>query len=132
MPVAQDRVEELQIKKLLHCVRTEDYPQIKKLCEKGVDLLINYNEPIEGETALILAASMNNDRMLQYLLDMGAHPNVVDFKGRSALMRAAELGHVQVIEILKKANADAKIRDTEGKGNQQSFFIQKYFKKIYF
>jgi ankyrin repeat protein len=63
---------------------------------------------------------------------MGAHPNVVDFKGRSALMRAAELGHVQVIEILKKANADAKIRDTEGKGNQQSFFIQKYFKKIYF
>jgi ankyrin repeat protein len=116
MPVAQDRVEELQIKKLLHCVRTEDYLQIKKLCDKGVELLINYNEPIDGETALILAASMNNDKMLQYLLDLGAHPNVVDFKGRSALMRAAEMGHVQVIEILKKANADAKIRDVEGRG----------------
>jgi ankyrin repeat protein len=137
MPTASGRVEELQIKKLLHSVRTEDYYQIKKLVEKGVDQLINYNEPNDGDTALILAATMNNDHMLQFLLDIGAHPNVVDFqvvktskiillkcvsnldtlntKGRTALARAAELGHVQVMEVLKKAKADAKIRDNEGR-----------------
>ena len=32
-------------------------------------------------------------------------------------MKAAELGNVQAIEILKKAKADATIRDFEGKGN---------------
>jgi hypothetical protein len=31
-------------------------------------------------------------------------------------MRAAELGHVQVMEVLKRAKADAKKRDNEGRG----------------
>jgi hypothetical protein len=30
-------------------------------------------------------------------------------------MRAAELGHIQALQILKNAKADAKIRDKEGK-----------------
>lgn len=30
-------------------------------------------------------------------------------------MRAAELGHVQALELLKRAKADPKIRDREGK-----------------
>lgn len=39
------------------------------------------------------------------------------YKGRTALMKAAELGNVQAIEILKKAKADATIRDFEGRGS---------------
>lgn len=35
-------------------------------------------------------------------------------------MRAAELGHIQVMEVLKKANADAKIKDNEGKGKYKN------------
>ena len=85
MPIAKDQVEILQVKKLLQCVRTEDYDQINKLCEKGVKYLINYNEPVEGQTALILAALLNNEKMLKFLLDNGAHPNIVDFHGRSAV-----------------------------------------------
>lgn len=80
MPIAKDPVEVLQVRKLLHCVRTQDFGQIEKLCEKGVELLINYNEPQDGLTALILAAVMNNGTMLEFLLGLGAHPNVVDFK----------------------------------------------------
>ena len=83
MPIAKDPVEVLQVKKLLHCVRTEDYAQIDKLCEKGVQFLINYNEPLEGQTALILAALLNNEKMLKFLLDNGAHPNIVDFSVNS-------------------------------------------------
>ena len=68
MPIAKDPVEILQVKKLLHCVRIEDYDQIKKLCEKGIKFLVNYNEPIEGETALILASVMNNEKMIEFLI----------------------------------------------------------------
>lgn len=115
MPIAKDPVEVLQVKKLLHCVRTEDYNQINKLCEKGVEHLVNYNEPHEGQTALILAAILNNERMLKFLLECGAHPNIVDFRGRSALMRAAELGHAQALEILKRVKADPTLKDLDGK-----------------
>lgn len=80
MPVATDPVEVLQVRKLLHCVRTDDYKQIRKLCEKGVSFLINYNEPQEGQTALILAAVQNNEKMIEFLLEIGAHPNIVDFR----------------------------------------------------
>ena len=115
MPVAKDPVEILQAKKLLHCVRVEDYAQIEKLVEKGVRQLVNYNEPFEGETALILASSMNNEKMIEFLVQHGAHPNIVDFKGRSPLMRAAELGHVQALELLTKFKADPLLKDKEGK-----------------
>lgn len=80
MPVANDPVEVLQVRKLLQCVRTDDYKQIKNLCEKGVEFLVNYNEPKDGQTALILAAIQNNEPMLEFLLEIGAHPNIVDFR----------------------------------------------------
>ena len=40
-------------------------------------------------------------------------------------MKAAELGHVQALEILKKAKADSTLRDKEGKGRNKraSVFI---------
>ena len=80
MPVATDPVEILQVRKLLHCVRTEDYYQIDKLCQKGIQFLINYNEPKDGLTALILACIMNNEKMIEFLLQHGAHPNIVDLR----------------------------------------------------
>ena len=45
MPVAQTRLENLQVCKLLQCVRDEDREQIEKLTLHGVPHLINYNEP---------------------------------------------------------------------------------------
>ena len=116
MPIAQTRLETLQICKLLQCVRDEDREQIEKLTINGVPHLINYNEPNEGETALNIAAAANNEEMIEFLLELGAHPDVVDFKGRSAAMRASEYGHVQCVEKLAKAGADMKLRDVEGKG----------------
>ena len=67
------------MRKLLNCVRTSDYERINKLCEKGIYNLINLNEPTDGQTPLILAAIRNDEKMLAFLLDKGAHPNTVDF-----------------------------------------------------
>ena len=116
MPIAQTRLETLQICKLLQCVREEDREQIEKLTINGVPHLVNYNEPLDGETALNMAAMANNDTMIQFLLDLGAHPDVVDFKGRSAVMRAVQYGHVQCLEKLAKKGADMKLCDLQGNG----------------
>ncbi len=53
MPIARDRVEQLQVQKLIYAVRIEDVEQVQKLCEKGVEHLVNYNDPTNGMTALM-------------------------------------------------------------------------------
>lgn len=44
--------------------------------------------------------------MITFLLDHGASPNMVDLKGRSPAMRAAEFGHVQALTLLTEADTD--------------------------
>lgn len=121
MPIAQTRLETLQVCKLLQCVREEDRTQVEKLTIHGVPHLVNFNEPTDGQTALHIAAAANNDAMIEFLLELGAHPDVVDFKGRSAVMRAAEYGHVQCLQKLAKRGADMKICDLDGKGLSNLF-----------
>ena len=123
MPVAQTRLETLQICKLLQCVREEDRAQVEKLTTNGVPHLINYNEPADGETAINIAAVANNEEIIEFLLELGAHPDVMDFKGRSAVMRAAEFGHIQCMEKLAKAGADMKLKDMEGKGTKHLYCV---------
>lgn len=56
--------------------------------------------------------------MIQLLLSLGAHPDVIDFAGRTALMHAAEYGHVNAMQLLREARADPKIQDLEGRGKK--------------
>jgi ankyrin repeat protein len=64
-----------------------------------------------------VAAHSNDEEMTEYLLELGAHPDVMDLKGRTAAMRAVEFGHVQVLEKLLAAGASMKLTDLDGKGN---------------
>ena len=116
MPVAQTRLEILQVCKLLQCVREKNTVQIQKLTSHGVPHLVNYNDSEEGFTALGVAAAANDDEMIDFLIELGAHPDAVDLKGRSPSMRAAEFGHTQCMERLVKAGAKMDIKDLEGKG----------------
>ena len=110
----------LQVCKLLQCVREGDKAQIEKLVLNGVPNLINVNEPTDGETALTIAAVANNEDMIQFLLDLGADPDVPDFKLRTPVMRAAEYGNVQCLQKLAEAKASMKLRDIDGKGNKSA------------
>lgn len=69
------------------------------------------------------SAAKNNEELLDHILSLGAHPDVVDFKGRAAIMKAAELGNVECFEKLAHAQANMKLKDTEGKGQHQQFYI---------
>ena len=86
MPVAQTRLETLQICKLLQCIRQDNREQIEKLTTNGIPHLVNYNEPQEGDAALHIAAANNDDAMIEFLLELGAHPDVVDFKGNTRII----------------------------------------------
>ncbi|NXA08109.1 ANKE1 protein, partial [Sapayoa aenigma] len=110
------RLLNLQIYKLLQCVHQRDKEQIEKLVQKGFPNLINCTEPKEGYSAFHLASMKNDTDMCRFLLEQGAHPNVHDQMGRTPAMRAAELGHELVLDLLVKANADMTAVDNEGKG----------------
>lgn len=109
-------VSALQVCKLLQCVRQGDKAQIEKLILNGVPNLVNVNEPTDGETALIIAAVENNEDMTRYLLDLGANPDVPDFKKRTPGMRAAECGNYECLQKLADSKANMKLTDIDSKG----------------
>ncbi|XP_075056836.1 ankyrin repeat and EF-hand domain-containing protein 1-like [Mixophyes fleayi] len=114
--VAVGRLETLQIYKVLQCVHDLNKDQIEKLTTLGVPDLINLTEPRNGYGALHQAAEVNNVDMCKFLLSLGAQPDVQDFKGCTPAMKAAELGHDLVLEVLAKAHASMTIVNKEGKG----------------
>ena len=54
MPLAQDRLEVLQVRKLVQCVRTGDKAQITKLVQHGISGLINYQGIYRGTVHAII------------------------------------------------------------------------------
>ncbi|ELR62850.1 hypothetical protein E5288_WYG017928 [Bos mutus] len=116
MALADKRLENLQIYKVLQCVRNKDKKQIEKLTRLGYPELINFTDPVNGNSALHLASVSNDIDMVSFLLSLGAHPDVQDKMGCTPTMRAAELGHELSMEILAKAKADMTVVDNEGKG----------------
>ncbi|PAA89335.1 hypothetical protein BOX15_Mlig028661g2, partial [Macrostomum lignano] len=116
MPIARERIDSLQICKLIQCVRDRNRDQIRKLVASGIPQLVNYGEPQDGETPLIVAAKENDEDMVEFLIkEMGALPDFGDRGGVTPAMRAAEQGFVQALEALAKAGADMKARDSSGK-----------------
>ncbi|KAL7991297.1 hypothetical protein Chor_015553 [Crotalus horridus] len=105
-----------QIYKVLQCVRQKDKKQIEKLTKLGYPELINFTEPENGDSALHLACVANDIDMCNFLLELGAHPDVQDRMGRTPVMKAAELGHDLALDVLVQAEADMTIVDAEGKG----------------
>ncbi|KFP35987.1 Ankyrin repeat and EF-hand domain-containing protein 1 [Chlamydotis macqueenii] len=115
LPV-DNRLRNLQVYKLLQCIHQKDKKQIEKLVQNGFPDLINFTEPMEGYSALHLACVKNDTDMCSFLLEQGAHPDVQDKMGRTPAMRAAELGHELVLDLLAQAKADMTVVDNEGKG----------------
>lgn len=65
---------------------------------------------------MTIAAGANDPDMVEFLLNIGAHPDVMDLKGRTAAMCAAELGNYECLEKLIAAGANMTLVDLQGKG----------------
>ncbi len=78
-----------------------------------------------GNTPLIRAAALGNDRMVTLLIKAGAHVNARNGEGQTALIAAADYsrhpgnlqmeGYETIIERLLEAGADPAIRDHAGR-----------------
>lgn len=91
---------------------------VKRLLKSGVDVNRRYGNDL---TALMWAAGYSNDvteqeglETVEALVSAGARLDAVDDRGRTALMTAAELGHVAVVARLIEAGADTGLKDKKG------------------
>ena len=115
--IAVRQPEFSQLSQLLQAIRNDDLDMIKRIVLQGVPNIIDYVHP-ESETTLGLAAELNKEDTITFLLKLGANVNVVDVWGRSAAIRAAEFGNVQSIRVLAHAGIDMRLVDDEGKGKK--------------
>jgi ankyrin repeat protein len=59
----------------------------------------------EGKTALMQAAGENIEASVKLLLEAGADPAIEDGSGQTAALIAQKQGHVEIVSVLKKAEA---------------------------
>ena len=52
------------------------------------------------------ASESGNTKMVKELIDNGADVNAKDNRGKTALMRASQRGHTEVVSLLKNAGAE--------------------------
>jgi ankyrin repeat protein len=71
--------------------------------------------PWAGVTPLMAATKDGNPSLIREVLRRGVDVNVVDRDGTTALMIAASLGSLQVVELLCSAGADKHLQDHYGK-----------------
>src|SRR5437762_3005377 len=87
---------------LVDAAREGDLGQVKKLIDLGVDV----NAQVGGQTALHAAVAFNKLAVVKELLRVGAKLNVEHYLHGTPLGIAATLGHADIAKELIKAGAD--------------------------
>lgn len=130
--MAQGPLEIMQVYKLLRWVDKSDKEKVEKMVHVGVFDLINLTEPKDGFSALHMVSANNDLDMARFLLSLGAHPDIQDKNGQTAMMQAAGLGHVQMVELLASHKASMTTQDAEGRGALVvSMFVLEYYVLFY-
>jgi len=92
---------------------------VKRLLAPSIDINARY----PNDLTLLMWASGPDEKTLEaraievvsYLLDVGAHIDDRDNRGRTALMIAAEGGHAGIANLLLARGANASLKDKAGK-----------------
>ncbi len=92
---------------------------VKRLLAQNIDINARYRNDL---TLLMWAAGPDENvlevhavKVVEYLLDAGAHVDDRDDRGRTALMIAAEGGHADIAALLLARGADPSLKDKAGK-----------------
>jgi ankyrin repeat protein len=92
---------------------------VKRLLAQNIDINARYRNDL---TLLMWAAGPDEKvleahavKVVEYLLDAGAHVDDRDDRGRTALMIAAEGGHAEIAALLLARGADPSLKDKGGK-----------------
>lgn len=110
-PSVQFRLALGEITPIFLCA-SKGYKEIAELLiEHNAD--INRKMEFDGTICLHHAASNDQPEMCEFLIEKGCDVNQTDKLGRTPLMDAAEIGSIDVINILIKNNADVNAEDNE-------------------
>lgn len=93
-------------------INEEDKQTFSELLMLGYDIDDTDND---GNTALIIAASLGKVNFSHFLIDNGANVDSKNYNGETALHRAAQSGNNEIIDILFNAGADLNTPDFSGK-----------------
>jgi ankyrin repeat protein len=96
---------------LIMAVMYQDVAEVKNLLADGVD--VNYQEPQNRTTALILASNYGLVEIASMLLDAGADVNIHNKQGHTALIAAAG-NSLDLVEMLIRQGADPLAETKQG------------------
>ncbi|MCE3044187.1 ankyrin repeat domain-containing protein [Legionella sp. 16cNR16C] len=118
--------------------------KIDELLESGA--AIDYQSAYSGNTALIIAVNRQNERIVEYLLRMGANPFVKNKRGKTAkdiaprpsemlqIIKGYELlyatEHDDIEKVISLIKADHSILNFKGKNGYSALFIAAAFGNI--
>lgn len=92
---------------LLQALKAGRKTEVKYLLAAGADA--NVRSPLGSSAALHIAALRGERGTASTLLKYGAEKNALDDAGETPLMKAAQLGHQRVVELLIEAGADINV-----------------------
>jgi ankyrin repeat protein len=98
-------------KRLITAARSGDIAGIQELIAQGFDIDCELKY---GATALMLAASRDQDDVVRLLIKAGAKVNRRNRFGASPLLEASEKGHVDVVKLLVDAGAEINLPHNNG------------------
>lgn len=75
---------------------TSDVKKVQFLVEHGAD--VNRSATPDGGTVLLNVAFTGDERVLDYLLSVGANPELSDFEGCNSFMAASKSGHDRILK----------------------------------
>lgn len=92
-------------------VKNEDKQTFSDMVMLGYDI---DEKDSDGYTPLMIAAALGKAEFAEFLINNGANVNERSYKGLTAMHRAAQEGHTQIILLLSEADALIDIPDNEG------------------
>ncbi|KAL4708972.1 hypothetical protein ACJJTC_005833 [Scirpophaga incertulas] len=96
---------------LVWAIKNGDIDQVKQFIEnKKIDI----NALIDGRVPLHYAADYGQTTVLNYLLDKGADPNMVDKHGISVILAAIWEGHTDCVKTLLNHGASKNGKTPDG------------------
>ena len=105
---------------LVNAIKLENLDAVQLLVEFGADVngLVNFKSPIDGreEYGYRPIYYAINPRILQYLIDKGAHVDVTSSKGITPLMTFSEWCNLECVRILLRAGANIEAIATTNEG----------------
>ena len=98
----------------LNACLEKDYEQVEDIIFDR-SFRINVNEPLkDGANAIVIAAQLDDYRLVKLLLLNGADVNSTIEDGWSALMIAIRAGNYDIVKLMIDKNADINMKSPEG------------------